>query len=329
MKERELCMGGTFNAVHAGHEFLLRTAFENAGAVYIGLTSDEMAHSQRKVVRTFASRRRSLISYCSKFRKPFFISELHDPFGPAVERASLSAIAVTLDTSFRVSVINRLRQRKGMQPLESIVVPIVRCADGVKLSSTRVLSGECDREGNVLRKIKIGIGSTNPSKVEGVKSAFGRYSHDFSKPVFIPVDVKTAVGEQPSGDQTIKGAMNRAKAALRDNDMGIGIEAGLFKNRLLRSTFDIQYCVILDRTGYVSSGHGMGFSYPPQVLKNVNEGQTVGKSMSSVSGITDIGRKDGAIGYLSRGVVARAELTEQAVIAALLPRINRVLYTSL
>ena len=315
--------------MHAGHELLLRSAFENADAVYIGLTSDEMAHSQRKIVRTFASRRRSLISYCSKLLKPFFISKLHDPFGPAVERASLSAIAVTLDTSFRVSVINRLRLKKGMQPLKSIIVPIVRCADGVQLSSSRVLSGECDREGNVLRKIKIGIGSTNPSKVDGVKSAFGRYGRDFSRPVFRPVDVKTAVGEQPSGDETIKGAMNRAKAALRDNDMGIGIEAGLFRNRLLRSTFDIQYCIIIDRAGYVSSGHGMGFSYPPQVLKRVNSGETVGTAMSSVSGISDIGRKGGAIGYLSGGMVTRAELTEQAVVAALIPRINRVLYASL
>ncbi len=326
MNRREVCLGGTFNAIHAGHRLLLQSAFQNADAVYIGLTSDDMARSNRPAVRTFPSRKRALSLYCSTFRKPFFISALDDPYGPAVDRASLSAIIVTADTAFRVPVINRMRRARGMNPLERMLVPIVRCADGVQLSSTRILAGECDREGNVLRKLTVGIGSANPSKTDGVKAAFRLFRTDFRNPVFIARETKTAAGEQPEGDETVKGAMQRASDALRGNDMGIGIEAGLFRNRVLRRTFDVQYCVIVDSAGCMSSGHGMGFSYPPSVLRDVGNGETVGSSMSSISGVTDIGRKEGAVGYLTRGQVSRTKLTEQAVIAALIPRINRTLY---
>ncbi|MBX8637065.1 MAG: inosine/xanthosine triphosphatase [Thermoplasmata archaeon] len=328
MTRREVCLGGTFNALHAGHRLLLQSAFHNADAVYIGLTSDEMAQSKRTAVRSFALRRRSLVSFCTGFQKPFFITMLHDPYGPAVSMASLSAIAVTPDTVFRVPVINRMRCTRGMKPLERIIVPLVRCADGIKLSSSRIVAGECDRDGNVLRRITIGIGSANPAKIKGVEMAFHRYAHVFRNPMFKELDVKSSVSDQPSGDDTVRGAMNRAHRALIGNDIGIGIEAGLFRNRVLHRTFDVQYCVIVDRAGYVSSGHGMGFSYPPSVLKDISEGKTAGHSMSSISGIKDIGRKEGAVGYLTRGAIGRAELTEQAVIAALIPRINRTLYTA-
>jgi non-canonical (house-cleaning) NTP pyrophosphatase len=59
----------------------------------------------------------------------------------------------------------------------------------------------------------------------------------------------------------------------------------------------------------------------------VKEGKTVGQAMAEISGIRGIGRKQGVVGYLSKGIMVRKRLTETAVIAALLPRINPEFYS--
>jgi len=48
--------------------------------------------------------------------------------------------------------------------------------------------------------------------------------------------------------------------------------------------------------------------------------------MEALTGIERIGHKMGAIGFLSRGLLDRAQLTEQAVLMALLPRLRPDLY---
>jgi inosine/xanthosine triphosphatase len=328
MTGRTVCLGGTFNVLHDGHKLLLRTAFENAGSVIIGLTSDRMASENRKVVRPYGSRYRSLRRYCSRFGVEFTIYMIEDPYGPSIEMSSIDALAVTADNSFRGREINSIRVKRGMKPLRVISVPIIRAADGLPLSSTRILNGECDRHGNVLSELRIGIGSSNPSKIEGVERAFRRYRKDFARPVFLPVETESGVPEQPLDSmQTARGALNRAVQSLEGNDMGVGIEAGLTRSGIRGVFLDVQFCVLIDSSGEMTYGQGIGFQYPSSVTDALTSGKgTAGALISELSGIPDVGRKTGAIGYLSRGVLSRSHITEDAVIAALLPRVNRELY---
>ena len=48
--------------------------------------------------------------------------------------------------------------------------------------------------------------------------------------------------------------------------------------------------------------------------------------MEELSGIKRIGELQGAIGWLTRGIVDRHEISVQAVIMALIPRLNPSLY---
>ena len=48
--------------------------------------------------------------------------------------------------------------------------------------------------------------------------------------------------------------------------------------------------------------------------------------MEELSGVVGIGKKMGAIGYLSKGLIDRTHFTELCVIMALIPRINPKLY---
>src|SRR2546428_4804427 len=107
--------------------------------------------------------------------------------------------------------------------------------------------------------------------------------------------VRTDVHEQPFGDEAITGAVNRAKAAIGTGDFGVGIEAGLVWSPLISDYFDVQYAAIVDRAGQITFGHGPGFTHPARVLDNVKAGRPVGEAMARLTGIRDIGSKEGAI----------------------------------
>ena len=134
-----------------------------------------------------------------------------------------------------------------------------------------------------------------------------------------PICVPSEVPEQPFGEQTPEGAKNRARNAMNGHTLSVGIEAGVFE--MFDTLYDIQYCAILDRDGRFTIGTGSGFRYPDKVVEEVRNGLTVGEAMKKVYGENDVGKSQGAIGILSKGILDRKSLTEQSVLAAMLPRI--------
>jgi inosine/xanthosine triphosphatase len=174
------------------------------------------------------------------------------------------------------------------------------------------------------RSLRIRVGSSNPVKVEAVRDVLERLFSDELDIVVEAVDVGSGVPDEPWEDDVIEGAGNRASRAIGDADLGVGIEAGLFK--LHGETVDVQYCVIVDKEGRLTWGHGPAFRYPPPVYEGVSKGRTVGEVMGEITGIDDIGRKGGSIHYLTKGLLDRKGLTEQAVLMAMVPRIRKELY---
>ncbi len=173
--------------------------------------------------------------------------------------------------------------------------------------------------------MRVQIGSSNVVKAEAARQVFARlYPQERLEVRLTPVE--SGVPEQPLGAQVAQGAKQRAEGALGQADYGVGIEAGLIWNEVFRVYFDVQFCAILDRAGRLTVGHGSGFVYPPEIITRVQAGRTVGQAMAELSGIEEIGHQMGAIGYLSRGLLDRTRLTEQAVLMALVPRIRAELY---
>ena len=169
--------------------------------------------------------------------------------------------------------------------------------------------------------MKIAVGSLNPVKIKAAENVFRRV---FGDVMVEGKDVGSGVPSQPFGMDTVQGAINRAKAAHSNGyDYGVGIEAGLFE--VQGFMLDLQYCAVYDGS-WLTLGCGSGFEYPPTVLTEVLSGKEVGEVMSRVAGVDDLGKKSGAIGYLSKGMLDRTALTEQGVFMALIPRINKELY---
>ncbi|MCL6088969.1 MAG: inosine/xanthosine triphosphatase, partial [Candidatus Marsarchaeota archaeon] len=93
----------------------------------------------------------------------------------------------------------------------------------------------------------------------------------------------------------------------------------------------LQLCAMLDSSGQATSGCSMGFPLPKKVQEMVvgkkrKSGRPVrpllslGDAVDSLSGRKNIGRKKGALYFLSRGLMERSQMTEQAVLCALVER---------
>jgi inosine/xanthosine triphosphatase len=184
-------------------------------------------------------------------------------------------------------------------------------------------------EGSGNPRLRIAVGSTNPVKVRAAERAFSR-AFPALEVIASGVDVESGVPSQPIGEETIRGAMNRATRALEGSgaDFGVGIEAGLFPfPGTMTGYMEIQWCAVRDRMGRASIGCGPGFEHPPAVIEAVLEGgKDVEGAIDAIFGIEGIGRREGAIGLLSKGLVDRERLTESAVSMALIPILNEGLY---
>lgn len=172
--------------------------------------------------------------------------------------------------------------------------------------------------------MRVAAGTKNPAKLKGIKAAFEKF---FDKVVVVPLDVDSGVPSQPFDDETIMGAINRAKNAYREGfNFSVGVEAGLFKNKFsLSGCLDFQVACVFNGEKY-TIGFGPGFEYPKKVIKEVLKGREVGEVMEGITGIKDLGKKFGAIGFLTRKAIKRENLTELAVTMALIPWINSKLY---
>jgi len=171
----------------------------------------------------------------------------------------------------------------------------------------------------VLMKVHVGTG--NPIKVKAVQAAFEKvFSGELSEVRAIPVE--PGVPSQPFGEQVIRGAMERARRSLGDADYGVGIEAGLVQFTGCEHLLNVQFCVIVDRFGRMTVGHGPGFELPNAVVEKLRAGSTLSDEVSRAAGIPEIKETDGAIGVLSGGRIDRLAITREAVLMALIPRIN-------
>lgn len=316
----KVCVGGTFDILHKGHEALLGKAFAVGTEIFIGLSSDKMVRKQKSNVSSFKKRKDNLNKFLKKKNlKNYHIVKINDRYGPAISE-DFDVIVVSSETKKTAVEINSIRKQKKLKPLKIIEVPLVLAEDSLPVSSTRIRRKEINSKGELLRPLKVKVGSLNPVKINAVKNIFSLF---FKKLEVKGVKSGLKLDKEPLGYETVQGAISRAKAALKDADYGVGIEAGLFWNAQTKNYFDVQYCAIIDKTGRVTLGHGPGFIYPQKIIALVKSGKTVGKAMERLYGFKDIGRKTGAISYFSKGVLDRTELTEQAILMALIPRLRR------
>ncbi len=311
----KVAVAGTFDVLHDGHKALFERAFSLSDDVIIGVTSDRMASLSRSRINPFYLRKKSISDYLISKNKTADIFEIDDMYGPKDRMCEVDVLVVSEETLENGREVVRWRSGFSDTPLELSAVKLVKRTDGEKLSSSDIMNGVCSRNGSV-DSIDIAVGSLNPVKIEAVRNVMERI---YGNVRIFAVDSKSGVPEQPFEDETVRGAVNRAKGALGSHSMAVGIEAGVFER--YDGLYDVQHCAVIDREGKITIGMGSGFRYPDKIAKLVRGGMTVGEAMKAVYTNNDVGKEQGAIGVLSKGLLDRRELTEQSVLNAMLPRI--------
>ena len=307
-------LGGTFNVIHEGHKALIGKAFELSNDVMIGLATDEFAAKGRKRLNPYYLRMKGLILFLESIGRTAEIFPLADQFGEAV-RMEKGYLVVSKETEKTGLLINEKRIAEGREPMFISVIDMVKNNSGTVIHARNIISGEMSRTGD-RDAMPVSVGSMNQVKVEAVRTVMERI---YGSVRVIPAETDSGVPDQPFGDDTYKGAVNRAKAAIGESVLSVGIEAGVFE--MYGHLYDVQHCAILDKEGKITVGMSSGFRYPDKVAALIRSGMTAGDAMSSVYGSDPRNNKEGAIGILSKGQLDRKALTEQSITAAMVPRL--------
>jgi pantetheine-phosphate adenylyltransferase len=157
-KFQKVAVGGTFDELHRGHMTLLGKAFEVGDKVVIGLSSDEFVLKMGKphVTASYDERRRELEAFLelSGLDARAEIVQLNDPCGLTISGDGLEALVVSKETQKMAEKINEKRQKAGLGPLEIVAVNMVPAENNAPISTTRIRSGEIDRNGHMLKTVQ-------------------------------------------------------------------------------------------------------------------------------------------------------------------------------
>ena len=144
----KVAVGGTFDKFHDGHKKLLSTAFEIGEVVEIGVTSDEFG-GLKGDIDSCKERMANLKSFFEEYSN-FIIVPLEDPYGTTIYDEDFDAIVVSEETEPNAIKINEIRVSKGMKPIDIVIVSFVMAYDGTPISSTRIRSGEINKNGEFI-----------------------------------------------------------------------------------------------------------------------------------------------------------------------------------
>ncbi len=149
---RRVIVAGTFDRLHAGHKALLGLAARVGREVVVGLADGPLLRSKklREMIEPFETRKAALERFLSSIGVEHEIVRITDPIGPAGDDPLLEALVVSEETYPGAIAVNEVRRERGLAPLVVVVAPLVPAKDGGRLSSTRIRSGEIDRDGRPL-----------------------------------------------------------------------------------------------------------------------------------------------------------------------------------
>ncbi|MGQ9538424.1 MAG: phosphopantetheine adenylyltransferase [Candidatus Bathycorpusculaceae bacterium] len=155
-KYKTVAVGGTFDELHRGHKTLLLKAFDVGEQVLIGLCTDEFVAKMGKphMVDSYEERLTELKAFLGEhgLAERAKIIPLNDAYGVTLKRGCLEALVVSRETEPTAAKINEERRKRGLEPLNIIVIDMVPSENHAPISTTRIRRGEIDREGRLIIK---------------------------------------------------------------------------------------------------------------------------------------------------------------------------------
>ncbi|MEH7387265.1 DUF84 family protein [Bacillus sp. JJ1521] len=157
--------------------------------------------------------------------------------------------------------------------------------------------------------LQIAIGTKNPTKVDAIKNGF-----DGIEANFLPSSVSSGVSAQPfSDEETIRGAINRAKSSLEHvgADLGIGLEGGVVETEF--GMFLCNWGAIVDKNNEPIIAGGARIPLSDEIARELRNGIELGDVMEQFTKQKDIRSNEGAIGIFTNHYVNRKEMFTHVV----------------
>lgn len=168
--------------------------------------------------------------------------------------------------------------------------------------------------------MKIGVGSKNKTKVSAVEEMLKEYPM-FKDAQVLGIAVRVEEFGHPKNiDETVAGAIDRAKQAQEGNTYGFGIEGGLIEVPYSKTGYmEVAACAIFDGER-VHLGLSPACEWPSAVIDGIlNKGLDGSQAMKAAS-ITDeekLGESRGFIDLVTKGRMDRTAFNKTAVMMAL------------
>ena len=163
----------------------------------------------------------------------------------------------------------------------------------------------------------LAVGSENPVKIAAVKHAFSEVFPDQSITVR-GIAVESGVSNQPMSDsESIKGATNRAKKALKalQPDFGIGLEGGVHK--VGKYWFDTGWVVIIDKHQTLGIGSTVRIIVPDVMMTLIKNGEELGNVDDIFFKRSNSKHAEGHFGLMTNAAITRESSLKDAVFTAL------------
>ena len=137
-------MGGTFDHLHDGHKYLLRTALKLSNFVEIGLTSQELLKNKKasSKLEDYDTRKANLKAFISSFTdiNRINIVEIKDwgDMARYSQDPEYEGLILSQETYLNAVKLNELREKKGLLPLILIIIPLLKDENNKKINSTAI-----------------------------------------------------------------------------------------------------------------------------------------------------------------------------------------------
>jgi len=137
-------LGGTFDHLHEGHKFLLKTALSLSDYIEIGLTTQNLLENKQfaSKLEDYETRKENLKTYIKSIAdlKRINIVDIKnwDDMNKYAQDPEYEGLIVSQETYENASKLNNNREEMGLKPLILIVIPIIKDKNKKKISSTSI-----------------------------------------------------------------------------------------------------------------------------------------------------------------------------------------------
>lgn len=125
-----VALGGTFDHLHAAHKLLLHLAlFLTTRRLIVGVMSDKLlaSKSNADLVEPLDVRIANVEAFVQRIGGGDIMDvlEIHDPLGPTGYEADIQALVVSRETESGGTMVNRVREERGLGRLEMFVIDVI------------------------------------------------------------------------------------------------------------------------------------------------------------------------------------------------------------